>query len=333
MPAWRGRSPAPTPGVGVLEADHHPGDAGGDQASAHGGECGRGGCRARGWCSRWRPGGLRPAAARATTSAWGPPGGGWPRRPVPSTATSTHPTQGLGEVLADGARPTARGMLPCPRQSTPLPSGSVPPGPVAIEHVRNSFDDRRATQCGYGPGEQVEGVGDDVDHRVERLDGPAGRAGGVQDQRLPHRSGHGPREPPSGLTRRIASARPGASRSSTAGALGGQVRGPNPVPPVVTTSPANPAARVAQRLRRPARRRRRSPAARPRRILRQRGARPAPRPSGPRASPPRPRRTRSAPWPATRQLGLAHLSGLPVPSNSRACPPPGERGSRGAWPR
>ena len=50
--------------------------------------------------------------------------------------------------------------------------------------------------------------------------------------------------PPSSLARRIASASPGASRSITARVPSGvRSRGPKPVPPVVTTSPANPSAR------------------------------------------------------------------------------------------
>ena len=48
---------------------------------------------------------------------------------------------------------------------------------------------------------------------------------------------------PRGDTRRMASARPGAWRSSTTSVPSGvRSRGPNPVPPVVTTRPANPSA-------------------------------------------------------------------------------------------
>ena len=56
-----------------------------------------------------------------------------------------------------------------------------------------------------------------------------------------------PRESrPSGLTSRIASARPGASRSSTARVPSGvRSLGPNPVPPVVTTRPWKSPARRA----------------------------------------------------------------------------------------
>ena len=50
---------------------------------------------------------------------------------------------------------------------------------------------------------------------------------------------------PSGLTSRIASASPGASRSMTARVPSGVwSRGANPVPPVVTTTPANPSVSV-----------------------------------------------------------------------------------------
>ena len=54
--------------------------------------------------------------------------------------------------------------------------------------------------------------------------------------------------PPALLARRIASARPGASRSITARVPSGvRSRGPNPVPPVVTTSPAKPRGQLAER--------------------------------------------------------------------------------------
>ena len=63
--------------------------------------------------------------------------------------------------------------------------------------------------------------------------------------------------PPRSLARRIASARPGASRSTTACVPSGvRSRGPKPVPPVVTTRPAKPRSGRGGR-RRPRRRRRR----------------------------------------------------------------------------
>ena len=50
------------------------------------------------------------------------------------------------------------------------------------------------------------------------------------------------------LARRMASARPGASRSITMRVPSGvRSRGPNPVPPVVTTTPVKPGDEVAQR--------------------------------------------------------------------------------------
>ncbi len=54
---------------------------------------------------------------------------------------------------------------------------------------------------------------------------------------------------PRGETRRMASARPGASRSSTIRVPSGvRSRGPKPVPPVVTISPAKPVGQLDQRL-------------------------------------------------------------------------------------
>jgi len=99
---------------------------------------------------------------------------------------------------------------------------------------------------GTAAGEEVEHVGDGVEHGLEALDGAAGRAGEVADQGLPTVP-QTPREsipkvrPPALLAIRIDSARPGASRSSTALVPSGvRSRGPNPVPPVVTTSPEKP---------------------------------------------------------------------------------------------
>ena len=55
---------------------------------------------------------------------------------------------------------------------------------------------------------------------------------------------------PSGLTARIASAKPGALPVEDAlGGLGGEVPRPNPVPPVVTISPLNPYAMYDKRVR------------------------------------------------------------------------------------
>ena len=100
-------------------------------------------------------------------------------------------------------------------------------------------------------GQQLEGVGDHVEHRVEGLDAPLGRSGRVQDQALPRACPPAARlSRPSGLTRRMASAMPGAWRSRTASVPSGvRSRGPNPVPPVVTTSPANPSQAARQGLR------------------------------------------------------------------------------------
>ena len=107
---------------------------------------------------------------------------------------------------------------------------------------------------GVAAGEEVEGVGHDGEDGGEALDGAAGRAGQVADQRRAGGAAHAPRtsipkpRPSASLARRIASARPGAGRSRTRAVPSGvRSRGPKPVPPVVTTRPANPAISSVQR--------------------------------------------------------------------------------------
>ena len=81
---------------------------------------------------------------------------------------------------------------------------------------------------------------------LEPFDRTAGGTGEVAHQRAPRTPATprdnipNPRSSPS-LARRIASARPGASRSITARVPSGvRSRGPNPVPPVVQTRPVKP---------------------------------------------------------------------------------------------
>ena len=79
-----------------------------------------------------------------------------------------------------------------------------------------------------------------VDDRAELLDA-FGRAGRVAHDGLAPDAGHPAGEAAERATRRIASASPGASRSITARVPSGVwSRGAEPVPPVVTTSPAKP---------------------------------------------------------------------------------------------
>ena len=93
--------------------------------------------------------------------------------------------------------------------------------------------------------EQFERMGQDIDNGFERLDGPLGRPGDIENEALDRRRRRRHAKGARGdLTARMASARPGASRSITVRVASG-VRsvGENPVPPVVTTSPANDEAR------------------------------------------------------------------------------------------
>ena len=93
------------------------------------------------------------------------------------------------------------------------------------------------------PRQEVEGVGDDVEHRIEASRrSPSVEPGVLRTSAAPTVPATARDSRPRGLTRRMASARPGASRSSAASVPSGvRSRGPNPVPPVVTTRPANPA--------------------------------------------------------------------------------------------
>ena len=104
---------------------------------------------------------------------------------------------------------------------------------------------RKRRGRGRGPsvgllGQQGEGVGKDVEHGVEALDGARRRARGVQHDRPAGGAGHRPRQPALvgvGEQRRLRQR--GASRSSTARVPSGVwSRGAKPVPPVVTTRPA-----------------------------------------------------------------------------------------------
>ena len=80
-----------------------------------------------------------------------------------------------------------------------------------------------------------------VEHRIDLLDAALRGPRRVADDRLAADAGDPRESRPSGLTSRIASASPGASRSITSRVPSGVwSRGANPVPPVVTISPAKP---------------------------------------------------------------------------------------------
>ena len=66
------------------------------------------------------------------------------------------------------------------------------------------------------PSEQVQRVGDDVDDRLETFERTAGDPGRLTIRLVPQVPATPRDSRPSGLADRMASARPGASRSSTA---------------------------------------------------------------------------------------------------------------------
>src|SRR5207244_13028841 len=125
---------------------------------------------------------------RATTSAWGPPGG-WvaPSNTSPSGATITQPTHGLGEVVARtvAASSTARSM------------GSS--GLIFLTCLQFLTARSRIPRDGLMLGgllrEEGQGVGQDVEHRVEAFDCARGRARRVEDDRPPAGAGGRPRQP------------------------------------------------------------------------------------------------------------------------------------------
>ena len=98
------------------------------------------------------------------------------------------------------------------------------------------------------PGEQLDRVAEDVRHGLERFHCTPGGPRDVEDEAAAAGSRHAAGERPSGLTERMASARPGASRSITAHVASGVTSvGEDPVPPAVTTSPPNPVDSSAER--------------------------------------------------------------------------------------
>ncbi len=99
-----------------------------------------------------------------------------------------------------------------------------------------------ASSVGLLARQYPDGVGQEVYHRRQALEGTPGRARQVEQHSAFPLTPAMPRESGAiGLERRMASAKPGAGRSMTSAVPSGvRSRGPNPVPPVVTMSPVNP---------------------------------------------------------------------------------------------
>ena len=213
-------------GIGVLDGHDDPGDAGGDHGVgarrrppvwAHGSRvvkrvapaacvAGRGQGDDLGMAPAGRPGG--PLEHRAH------------RPPI------THPTHGFGDV--DVRTPAA--SLIARSMATSSPTAVTTGGPPTGSRVLRG-----------AVGEEVEGVGEDVEDGLQGLDRAGGRAGGVEDEGGADGAGRGPGQAALvGVGRPMASARPGAGGGGRAAVPSGvRSRGPKPVPPVVTTSPAN----------------------------------------------------------------------------------------------
>ena len=91
------------------------------------------------------------------------------------------------------------------------------------------------------PLEELEGVGQYVDYRAETLDRAAGAAWKIEDERPAAGARERPREPAERIdpTHRLGESG-GLSVEDRSVASGVRSRGENPVPPVVTRSPAKP---------------------------------------------------------------------------------------------
>ena len=180
-------------GVGVLDADDDPARRRRRRGRRRTAGCGRGGCTARACTYTVAPRTSAPAsraAARATTSAWGPPGG-W-------VAPSNTSPVGGDEHAAD---PRVGRRRACARRRPARPPGAcagrLGRGLRAHREQRRSAghasklehvlvlvkDDASAADqppsVGATPGQQVERVRDDVEHGVQASRPPPSTIPGV----------------------------------------------------------------------------------------------------------------------------------------------------------
>ncbi len=115
-----------------------------------------------------------PASANATTSAWAPPGG--LVAPTPTTrpsATTTAPTQGLGELRYRAA--------PATSMACAMKVASVSTVDSAGKGVRIGVVDQKPHR-----------MGNNVDHGLQALDAANGGTGGVHDERCADGAGDAP---------------------------------------------------------------------------------------------------------------------------------------------
>ena len=137
----------------------------------------------------------------------------------------------------------------------PVPSTTVPPLMTRSALMRSPVGIRDVISVWTATREQVQRVGHGGKDHFDALERPVARPGQVAHQCLTDGAAHtapehAERLPGVSLARRIASAMPGASRSITRRVPSGvRSRGPNPVPPVVTTSPAKPTVSPRERAR------------------------------------------------------------------------------------
>ena len=323
-------------GVGVLDADDDPGDARRRRWRRCTAGSARGGSTVRGWCRGWRRAAWSPAAARATISAWGPPGG-WvaPSKPPGSI---THPTHGFGDVdvrtpaASSIARPMAASSLVAP--SRPVqPAGRVcrcvgyiarfctvggarrrraPSASVQVRRVGCAVVRHHAAQSAVGrrggrhgcsvgrPARSSRAWGRTSRTASRRLDRARGGAGGVEDEGGADGAGRGPGQAALvgvGQAHGLGQAG-GVAVEDGGGALGREVAGPEAGAAGGDDQPREPVGEAAEGVGHRVGRRRPPPRGRRPRSRPPSAAPPGPRPTGPPGSRRRPRRRRSAPWPA-----------------------------------
>ena len=237
--------------------------------------------------------------------------------------TTTAPTQGRGDTVRRDGRGRGHGLAHAGRRrpggrtgrASVAGSGSCAGRsrlgrrlaivcrngrrPAANQLYRNALQFCGTRWCSVGsPASRRSTWGTTSSTASRHSTAPAGEPGVFRMSARPRVPATARDSRPSGDTRRMASASPGAWRSSTTSVPSGvRSRGPKPVPPVVTISPAKPSASSTSASPTDLAPVGAPPGARPRRSLgrARRSTSPAP-PVSSGCRRPR-RRTRSAPWP------------------------------------
>ena len=187
MPALAqpGDAPAGDLRVGVVDADDDPGDAGVDEGVGARRRCGRGGEHGSRVTYTVAPAASAPAAAApGDASAWRPPGGSVApskRRAVGRDEHRTDPRVRRRRWPRTPRRPARRPGAMCVLVGALLAIASAYVEPIVSWSALQLRGSVRAAA-----GQELEGVGHDVEHGLEALDRPVRRARGVEHERLAH---------------------------------------------------------------------------------------------------------------------------------------------------